>query len=70
MSLLSADFDLEQFRRTLVNEVPDAVTHAAGERMTQFWSGGAKRVFGFSVAEALGRRSASSSPSACVPDTM
>ena len=52
---MNADFDLDQFFRTLVNQMPDAVIYADGKGVIRFWNGGAERIFGFGAAEALGK---------------
>jgi len=52
---MSIVFDADRFCRTLVREATDAVIYAGGDGVIRFWNAGAKRIFGFSEAEALGK---------------
>ena len=52
---MSAEFDFDQFCRTLVREAPDAMIYADNEGVIRFWNAGAERIFGFTEAEAIGR---------------
>jgi PAS domain S-box-containing protein len=52
---MSSDFDIDRFAATLLRATPDAVVYADAKGMICFWNAGAERMFGFSVAEALGQ---------------
>ena len=52
---MSAEFDFNQFCRTLVREAPDAVIFADRDGVIRFWNAGAERIFGFKESEATGR---------------
>ena len=43
------------FADRLVAALPDAIVYADAEGLIQVWNTGAERIFGFTVAEALGR---------------
>lgn len=52
---MSIAFDSDRFCQTLAREAADAVIYADGDGMIRFWNAGAKRILGFSEAEALGK---------------
>ena len=47
--------DIEQFYRTRARETPDAIIYADAPGLIAFWNKAAKRMFGFSEAEAVGQ---------------
>ena len=49
------EFDAARFCIKFAQEMPDAVIYASGEGRILFWNRGAKRIFGYSVSEALGQ---------------
>ncbi len=52
---MSSDFDIDRFAATLLRTAPDAVVYADAEGVIRFWNAGARRIFGFEAAEALGQ---------------
>ncbi|HXF35493.1 MAG TPA: PAS domain S-box protein [Candidatus Acidoferrales bacterium] len=52
---MNANFDLDQFSRTLVQEAPEAIIYADTRGQIQFWNKAAERIFGFCESEALGQ---------------
>lgn len=48
-------FDLDQFSRALVENIPDAVLYAGKDGRIVYWNAGAERIFGFTASEALGQ---------------
>ncbi|MGH7661874.1 MAG: PAS domain-containing protein [Vulcanimicrobiaceae bacterium] len=53
---MNADFDLDEFSRTLVREAPDAIIYADVQGRIRFWNRGAERIFGFHETEAVGQK--------------
>ena len=47
--------DKDEFARTLVAGMPDAIVHAGEAGTIQVWNAGAARMFGFTEQEALGQ---------------
>ncbi len=47
--------DPDEFARTLVAGMPDAIVYADAAGLIQVWNAGAVRMFGFTEAEALGQ---------------
>ncbi len=48
-------FDPAELGRRLAVEMPDALVVSDREGLIRFWNAGAERIFGFSIAEALGQ---------------
>jgi PAS domain S-box-containing protein len=46
---------VERLGRVLLEAAPDAIVFADGEGIIRFWNPGAVRMFGFTVAEAVGQ---------------
>jgi PAS domain S-box-containing protein len=53
--VMGSDFDVDQFCAILAHTAPDAVIYADREGMIRFWNAGARRIFGFSEAKAIGK---------------
>lgn len=51
----SHGFDLDNFSRALVENIPDAVLYAGKDGRIAYWNAGAERIFGFTASEALGQ---------------
>jgi PAS domain S-box-containing protein len=47
--------DIERFYRVLAHDSPDAIVYADAKGIIGFWNKSAERIFGFSVAETLGK---------------
>jgi PAS domain S-box-containing protein len=47
--------DIDEFRRRLPDEAPDAILITDAEGIIRFWNPGAVRIFGFTSQEALGQ---------------
>ena len=47
--------ELDRLGRAVLEAAPDAIVLADSEGVIRFWNPGAERLFGFTVAEALGR---------------
>jgi PAS domain S-box-containing protein len=52
---MNADFDADDFSRTLAREAPDAIIYADALGRIRFWNQGAERIFGFRKNEAVGQ---------------
>jgi PAS domain S-box-containing protein len=48
-------YDPDNFARTLVKGMPDAIVYADQSGLIRVWNAGAVRMFGFTEAEALGQ---------------
>lgn len=48
-------FDVDSFSRQFVRESSDAIIYADADGVIRFWNDAATRIFGFSVAEVIGR---------------
>ena len=47
--------DIDDFRRRLVDEAPDAILISDADGIIRFWNSGASRIFGFTSQEAVGQ---------------
>lgn len=52
---MNADFDPDEFSRTLARDAPEAIIYADASGRIRFWNHGAERIFGFSATEAIGQ---------------
>lgn len=52
---MNADFDPDEFSRTIAYEAPEAIIYADASGRVRFWNHGAERIFGFRASEAIGQ---------------
>lgn len=52
---MDADFDPDEFSRTIAHEAPEAIIYADASGRVRFWNSGAERIFGFRASEAIGQ---------------